>query len=114
MVTLVTVCGPDIFVVPWRAALQALPPWPHVHIALPTVQTVCVATAYTLAAGGVTSLTKHGGLVAKVAEIEGGLVFRVYYGDQERVFKMFSNLSEQVSTQLLACLKNPGLQVLQC
>lgn len=109
-----TVCGPVVFMVSWRAAPQTLSRLPHVHVALPAAQAMSVTTAYTLAAGGVTSLTKHGGQVAKVAEIERRQLFRTHSDDQIRVFEMFPNLSEQVLTQLLACLKNPGLQVVQC
>lgn len=64
--TLVTGLGPSVLVVVWRAALKALSLLPQVDVALPTEQTVSVTTTPTLGTRGVTSLTDHGGGVAKV------------------------------------------------
>ena len=74
-VTLVTVVGPFLLVVGWRAALQALSPLPQVDVVLPTTQTVPVTTTRTLATGGVAALADHRGGVAKVTEKESGYLF---------------------------------------
>lgn len=117
-----TAHGMTDLVVSWRAALQALPPLLHVDIALSAAQTVSATTTLTLATGRVTALTHHGGCVAKVTEKEKedicllhGICF--IKGCEttpeicEHGFVFLPDPSEQVSTQVSPCLKNPGLQV---
>lgn len=71
-VTLVTSLRPAVWEVAWRAALEALSPLPQVEVVLPTVQTVFVTTTPTLVTRWVTSITNHGGGIAKVTEKERG------------------------------------------
>lgn len=67
--------GVAVFVVAWRAALQALSRLPQVDVVVPTAQTVSVTTTPTLVARGVTLVTNHGAGVAKVTEKERGYLF---------------------------------------
>lgn len=111
--------GPAVLVVAWRAALQAFSPLHQVDVTLPTVQTVSVTTTPALATRGVTSFAKHGGGVAKVTEKERGYLLSLWCSLMKTkrrlcVYVCSSNLSEQVSTQLLPCLKNPDLQSTHC
>lgn len=69
--------GLAVLVVAWGAAPQAPSPLPQVDVVLPTAQTVSVTSTPTLATGGVTSVTHHGGGVAKVTERERGCLVYV-------------------------------------
>lgn len=60
-----------VLVEAWRTSLQTLSPPLHEDEFLSTAQTIPVATTPTLVARGVTSLTSHGGGVAKVTEKDG-------------------------------------------
>lgn len=69
--------GPAVLVEAWGAALQAPSPLSQVDVVLPTAQTVSATSTPALATGGVTSVTHHGGGVAKVTEKERGCLVYV-------------------------------------
>lgn len=119
--TLAAGLGPAVQVEARRAALQALSPLPQVDVTRPTAQAVFVTRTPAPATRGVASLTNHGVGVAKVTdrERERGHQFSLLVSAEEKenailCVCVFFNLSEQVSTQLLPCLKNPDLQSTHC
>lgn len=70
-VTLVTCLRLAILVEARRAGSLALSPVPHEDVVISTAQTVCMTTTPAVLTRGVTSLTDHGGGVAKVTKEEG-------------------------------------------
>ena len=122
-VTPVTGLGPAVMVVAWRAAPQALSRMPQVDVPIPTAPTISVTRTPTLATRGVTALASHVAEVAIVTKKEKGCFVNFFMffnekGERSRcdvcVSVGSSNLSKQVSTQLLPCLKNPSLQTSHC
>lgn len=74
-VTPVTGLRPSVFIVAWRASLQALSPLAQVYITVTAAQTVSVTTTPTLATRRVTVIASHGGGVAEITGKQNAYLF---------------------------------------